>query len=42
MKSQREINHVESPLKELMLQVGPVEKVTKPKEKNFAFILFKV
>merc|ERR1712106_535462 len=28
-------------LYELMMQAGPVEKVTKPKEKNFAFILFK-
>ena len=25
-----------------MMQAGPVEKVTKPKDKNFAFILFKV
>lgn len=29
-------------LYELMMQAGPVEKVTKPKDKNFAFILFKV
>ena len=29
-------------LYELMMQAGPVEKVTKPKDKNFAFVLFKV
>ena len=27
---------------ELMMQAGPVERVTRPKGKNFAFILYKV